>query len=49
LLPPELESLDELPRRPHGGVRVIVAGATSTSGSAATAATLAAALRSAGL
>jgi methylmalonyl-CoA mutase cobalamin-binding subunit len=49
LQPPELETFDELRRRPGGIVRVIVAGATGSSGSARIAAMLSEALTLAGL
>jgi hypothetical protein len=49
LLPPELESLDGHRGRPHGAVRVIVAGATQTSGSGKVAALLTHSLKTAGL
>lgn len=50
--PPEmhtLETLDELRRRPHDALRVVVAGATTKSGSEAVAAMLAESLTMAGL
>jgi hypothetical protein len=49
LLPPELEPFVQLRGRPHGVVRVVVAGATKSSGSAAIATMLSHALRTAGL
>lgn len=49
MLPPDFETLDGLRRRPHGAMRVIVAGATGTSASANVAAMLSTALTMAGL